>query len=138
MYFTFPISYIYNKSFRLSFHALPYFILQLLPHYKHRDCCFKILSVLHDTNMLPITYLRISITRYCFLPSLSHRFALSQSGLTRMLYPISYYEFPACYIIYHISYYELITLFHIMNKGAVVTKYCFILLGPNMVFITNY
>ena len=91
MFFTFPISYIYNKSFRLRFHAIPYFILQLLPHYKHRDCCFKILSVLHDTNTLPISYLSISITRYCFLPSLSHRFTLSQSGLTCKLYHISYY-----------------------------------------------
>ena len=59
--------------------------------YSQRDCCFKILSILHDTNMLPITCLSISITRYCFLPSLSHRFTLSQSGLTRMLYYISYY-----------------------------------------------
>ena len=91
MFFTFPISYIYNKSYRLSFHAIPYFILQLLPHYKHRDCCFKILSILHDTNMLPITYLSISITRYCFLPSLSHRFTLSQA-------------WPACYIIFHITW----------------------------------
>ena len=98
MFFTFPISYIYNKSFRLSFHAISYFILQLLPHYKHRDCCFKILSVLHGTNMLPITYLSISITRYCFLPSLSHRFTLSQSGLTRMLYNI--------YITWRLPHYE--------------------------------
>ena len=113
MFFTFPISYIYNKSFRLSFHAIPYFILQLLPHYKHRDCCFKILSILHDTNMLPITYLSISITRYCFLPSLSHTFTTSHSDSAFMLYHTSY-----C------SYY-LIT-----NIGTVVSKYCIFYMIP--------
>ena len=52
---------------------------------------YKTLSIVHDTNMVPINYLSIYITRYCFLPSLSHRFTFGYSGLTRMLYRISYY-----------------------------------------------
>ena len=53
--------------------------------------------MVHDTNMVPINYLSISITRYCFLPSLPHRFTFGHSGLTRMLYHISYYMETAHY-----------------------------------------
>ena len=31
----------------------------------HCYCCYKILSNLHDTNTVPITYLSISISRHC-------------------------------------------------------------------------
>ena len=119
--FTFPFSYIYNKSFRLSFHAIAYFILQLLPHYKHRDCCFKILSILHDTNMLPITYLSISLLDIIVF-YLSYRIDL------HLVRPDPH----------AISYFILHGGCPIMNKGAVVTKYCFILLVTKMVPIAYY
>ena len=48
------------------------------------------LSTVHDTNMVPINYLLLLLD-IVFLPSLSHRFTFGHSGLTRMLYHISYY-----------------------------------------------
>ena len=57
----------------------------------------KKLSIAHDTNIVPITYLSISTTRYYFLPSLSHRFTFGPSDLTRMLYHTSYYMETAHY-----------------------------------------
>ena len=82
--------------------------------------CYKTLSIVHDTNMVPITYLSIYITRYCFLPSVSHRFTFGHSGLTRMLYRIYFILHGDCAI---------------MNKETVDTKYCFILVDTNMVSI---
>ena len=54
------------------------------------DYCYKKLSIVHDTNMVPINYLFLLLD-IVFLPSLSHRFTFGHSGLTRMLYYISYY-----------------------------------------------
>ena len=84
----------------------------------HCYCCYKILSNLHDTNTVRITYLSI-----LFLPSLSHIFTFSHSGLTSPR-AISYF-------ILHVDY-------PIMNKATVVTEYYFILLDTNMVPITYY
>ena len=81
--------------------------------------CYKTLSIVHDTNMVPITYLSIYTTRYCFLPSLSHRFTLRPDP-------------------HGISYFILHGDCAIMNKETVDTKYCFILLDTNMVSITYY
>ena len=55
------------------------------------------------------------------IDSLSHRFTFSHSAPTRMLYHISYYMEAA-----------------IMNKGTVVTKYCFVLLDTSMAPISWY
>ena len=72
---------------------------------------FLSLPVLLYTNTVSITYLSISISRYCFLLSQSHIFTFSHYGLT---YP------------HAISYFMLHLHYPFMNKGTVVTEYYFI------------
>ena len=94
-----------------------------LPLQTHCNCCYKITSILHDSNTVPITYLIISISRYYFLLSLTHIFTFSHSGLTCP---------------HAISYFTLHVDCPIMNKGTVVAEYYFILLDTTMVPITYY
>ena len=89
----------------------------------HGYCCYKSLPILLDTNTVSITYLSISISRYCFLLSLSHIFTFSHSGLT--------YPHAISYFILHLHYpfYEQRDCCH---------RIFFILLDTNMVPITYY